>query len=1019
MNKIDNRVKDLQLIIELNGVEMAPKIIASATAAASWVNRRKASSRNNRPSKKGNDGSDRAASPFSKIGETAKTSVSSSEKSGSSDHDDCNDHYLGAKASKMDANKSRRRPRSTVQKVDQADNHKPSRVVSDGMHKRQQDKHRRIEKQKSKKSSAKTFVMSPPRHQEVSNKNNDRRSRRRNRSDSDTKQKLRNREHQRENNSPASGHKLSRYIEQRSKNSSPHCNSKDDERGGRQKQIASSATATTTNTDDEVSSSTPNKFYQPYRSRNIKSDQDTIADGSEDAAVVMGGQDHLQYNQRSRSKSMPQQESTKRLGTSPLIRKQAYNDTDNTTTEGDDGARAQPKKQLSSFEQQLLQQEPLPLPQSSFDELPRKQLSFEEQLLRQKPLPTQALSFEEQLLHQKPLSGTNLSFEQQLLQQEPPPPFGLPRALSESLGVARSMSDDLTSLSFEQQLRQQPELVNYYNNLGLPPQHVQSSFADATANSDGSSVIYFRNDSGRVILGSQRSMSLPPSLGGGSSGGSIEESVDEDDYDDDDDYDSSTDWSDIERQSQAMSKSRGGVSSLASSSSSSSPQGVEGVTFRHGNVDYSRSTDMPPLARKTTYNSAMEVAPARSVQTSPNYLAQMNPPSLSLLPNQYPLPYQPPTQLDGDTITPEEYQRLQLESEIVRARMLEIEERIRAIESKRGITQGGGVGTGRHPTALSGGVHQGQDNGLRDVGSGQEGSIVWSSSGSEGESEDSYYSDSEEEEDEDTIGDLLSSVSLLNQSNKHRSYGGGEEDENTITPFLSSTSLTMRPLAEEDENEESEEANIEIQKNKMVSVSSLYCEGNSSYVSIATKDEDDSSAAETDHNSEQESEERSTDTTASKRRVRFEDEEKYQSAHYPVSHYTSVQPPPTETNTTDDPMSRHHKPLERKSTHSSTSSASTNMSTLLEHAPLEEHLKGIKQRRSKLLELVEAQDQNRNDSKTKRSIEFSLFLMKDKLNQLQALGVLGEDGEEDLLKSGDARRLLGEIRSDGGTNESE
>ena len=39
--------------------------------------------------------------------------------------------------------------------------------------------------------------------------------------------------------------------------------------------------------------------------------------------------------------------------------------------------------------------------------------------------------------------------------------------------------------------------------------------------------------------------------------------------------------------------------------------------------------------------------------------------------------------------------------------------------------------------------------------------------------------------------------------------------------------------------------------------------------------------------------------------------------------------------------------------------------------------------------------------------------MKDKLNQLQDLGVLGEEDEDEILKSGGTRRLLRKIKSEG------
>jgi hypothetical protein len=63
--------------------------------------------------------------------------------------------------------------------------------------------------------------------------------------------------------------------------------------------------------------------------------------------------------------------------------------------------------------------------------------------------------------------------------------------------------------------------------------------------------------------------------------------------------------------------------------------------------------------------------------------------------------------------------------------------------------------------------------------------------------------------------------------------------------------------------------------------------------------------------------------------------------------------------------------------------------------------------------MVEAQGQNGNDTEKQRSIEFSLFLIKDKLNQLHDLGVLGDDDEDEILMSGGARRLLRKIKSEG------
>ena len=119
-------------------------------------------------------------------------------------------------------------------------------------------------------------------------------------------------------------------------------------------------------------------------------------------------------------------------------------------------------------------------------------------------------------------------------------------------------------------------------------------------------------------------------------------------------------------------------------------------------------------------------------------------------------------------------------------------------------------------------------------------------------------------------------------------------------------------------------------------------------------------------------------------------------------------------------LSRHfeqsREPLERQGTHGTQGSVSSasSITTLLEHAPLEEHLTGLQKRRSKLLEMVEAQEQNSDDTKKQRSIEFSVFLIKDKLNQLQDLGVLGEDDEDEILKSsGGTRRLLRKIKSEG------
>lgn len=134
--------------------------------------------------------------------------------------------------------------------------------------------------------------------------------------------------------------------------------------------------------------------------------------------------------------------------------------------------------------------------------------------------------------------------------------------------------------------------------------------------------------------------------------------------------------------------------------------------------------------------------------------------------------------------------------------------------------------------------------------------------------------------------------------------------------------------------------------------------------------------------------------------------------------------------TTNAPKQQRHLsiPLERQGTHGSTATATSASSTssitsILEHAPLEVHLTGLQKRRSKLLELVEKQEEENNNSsgstsdtttkQKQRSIEFSLFLIKDKLNQLQDLGVLGEEEEDDdeILKSGN--HLLRKIKSEG------
>lgn len=493
----------------------------------------------------------------------------------------------------------------------------------------------------------------------------------------------------------------------------------------------------------------------------------------------------------------------------------------------------------------------------------------------------------------------------------------------------------------------------------------------------------------------------------------------------------------------------------------------------------------------------------------------------------------------GTIITPQEYQRLQQESELVTARMREIEERIRDIESNRSNGQGGG-GDGAAPSIAMGGgaLLIGDEDSVEGGGDDLIDCIEDCSDEGSEVSEDSYYSDlveEEDEDDEDTIGALLSSVSLLNNS-KYQSDDDDEgedeeeEDEDTVGPFLSPTSLAIQQLeGEEEEEKEEGESYVEIQGSR-VSVSSLnLCESTSSLVSI-----DDGSAASTDGNSNNDTEEPST---TSRRKVRFDrhpvtnvsssspssqasityiddsishqspdgndqrgDHEKivkYQrqssncgsvgsagsfdshvcngkscdsiasttssasnsSGDYHTlktllarpkknrrrnvcNHSTiseenefcsdsgdSVSVPTTKNALTmtqkkaasdpvegDSVLSRHveqtRNSLDRQGTQSSTTSASS-ISTLLEHAPLEVHLSELQKRRSKLLEMVEAQEQDRDDKKTKRSIEFSLFLMKDKLSQLQDLGVLGEEDEDELLKSGGTRRLLRKIKSEG------
>eukprot|EP00984_Skeletonema_dohrnii_P020678 scaffold10152_cov88-Skeletonema_dohrnii-CCMP3373.AAC.1 len=838
---------------------------------------------------------------------------------------------------------------------------------------------------------------------------------------------------------------------------------------------------------------------------------------------------------------------------------------------------------------------------SSLQKRPSKQLSFEQQLLRQQPLSPQKqlslfedepLSFEQQ---QQPLPQKQLSFEQQLLQQEPPPPFILPRSLSESL--TPSHNDFPSSLSIEQQLHRQPELnANQLGEIGVvfqPLRHnydkrssthgsghsvhnEQSSFADATANCDGSSVIYFRNDSGGSGSRRKRCTSLPPPpmirWGSGGSVLSGNSAIS--------DYSRAEEEGQIRMMSMSPPTTRLGVvrhDAVFGSGGGPSPacspppppQGVDAASLHRNNN--SRSTSMTPrtrshsLIRKAPYNAASADMPLPHPQfTSP----QSPPPPMNYYPPSLPTPSLLPqqTELGVDTITPEEYQRLEQESEMVRVRMREIEERIRDIELNRSNSQGGGGGGSRSTasgsgvaapaSALGGGAIIGDDkrkvDDTVDVSGGVESLIDFdeSSYNSAGESEDSYYSDIEEEEeeedDEDTIGALLSSASLLNNS-KYRSDGDAEEDADTVGPLLSSTSLTEQPW--EEDNEEGEtETGIEIQGNR-ISVSDLnLCESTSSFISINTENENDASAALTESNSEDGGGEPSTDTTTSRRKVRFDDDEQYPPSRHPAE-YVNSSPPPTQAQVTyiDDHMSRQSQdindrrggneefvknqwqssgcgsvgstgsigshgsivksgdsvtsttssasnssgdyhtlktllaapkrnrsrvcnhstiseedeycggcgdtvtqnalavipstqkktttepingggvlsrhveqlqnPLERKGTQNSTSSASS-ISTLLEHAPLEVHLTGLQKRRSKLLEMVEAQEQNSDDTKTQRSIEFSLFLMKDKLNQLQDLGVLGEEDEDEILKSGGTRRLLRKIKSEG-TNHSE
>ena len=256
-----------------------------------------------------------------------------------------------------------------------------------------------------------------------------------------------------------------RYIRQGSNSVHSSCGSSDVGGAGRQQQqrIASS----TNDVDDVEGGALPlptNNFYHPHRCNNVSNnnnknyrDNNNGSSASPPHTMVVDTSSSLHHNNmnhhrhRIRSTSMPHQSTKHQRRSTSLVRKQTYTDHDTTGEEQDGDGMIFSKKQLS-FQQQLLRQQP----PSSF-----------EKTQQQQPLPRKQLSFEQQLLHQKPLSPQKqLSFEQQLLQQEPPPPFNLPRSLSESL--TPSHTDFPSSMSFEQQLLQQPEMnANQIGGIGV------------------------------------------------------------------------------------------------------------------------------------------------------------------------------------------------------------------------------------------------------------------------------------------------------------------------------------------------------------------------------------------------------------------------------------------------------------------------------------------------------------------------------------------------------------------------
>ena len=351
-----------------------------------------------------------------------------------------------------------------------------------------------------------------------------------------------------------------------------------------------------------------------------------------------------------------------------------------------------------------------------------------------------------------------------------------------------------------------------------------------------------------------------------------------------------------------------------------------------------------------------------------------------------------------------------------------------------------------------------------------------------------YYSsdlegeDEEErgDDDEDTVGALLSSESLTNkhQCDDEEDEGEGED---TIGALLSSVLLSNRhPLDEAvDERGEDldEEYDIGIQRNNLVvSRSSLNLGeiSTSSIVSINmssdTNNNDTSAASSHDDGLVDGGESPfTTNAITSIRKVRFDDDDNHCEQFQPPRPsppplspsptpsadvnsiiYASIEDsmsrqleeikkrrerllqhredvsttkvraviPITQTTTTEAHAAEHLRDFfERRGTHDSaatatSASSASSRTSILEHAPLEVHLTSLQKRRSKLLEMVEEQEQSSDNTKKKRSIEFSLFLIKDKLNQLQDLGVLGDDDEEEIVKSGGAT-LLRKIKSEG------